>query len=321
MAKLENAGSITQKIFQWAYDTKLKRLGTGVSSPLLDKLVFNKFKDQVGGRLRYIVSGGAPISVETHQFLRVCFGIPVCQGYGLTETCGVMTLMAVDDFGNDETGATVPSCEVKLVDVPDMGYNSKDKPNPRGEVAIRGPNVTMGYYNNEKKTKEDFRDGWFFTGDIGRFNSDGTLSIIDRKKNLVKLSHGEYIALEKLESKFKVSKYCENICVYADGFRDYPVALVVPAKTILEDWATKNNIHEPTFEALCSRREAKKLILDSILEIGKKEALKSIELPQKVFLCSFEWTPENECLTAAFKVKRQTIIAKLRSEIDALYAN
>jgi len=213
----------------------------------------------------------------------------------------------------------VRSMEIKLVDVPDMKYLSTDKPFPRGELWLRGGHVAMGYYKNEKKTAEDFdSEGWFHTGDVAQVNVDGTLSIIDRKKNLVKLSHGEYIALEKLEAKYKGSKYVENICVYADSNRDYPVALVVPVRAALLDWASSKGLGSD-FEKVCASAEAKKMVLDSMKDIGRREGLKSYESVMKVDLVPDEWTPENDMVTAAQKLKRNPINAKYKKEIEALY--
>jgi len=317
--KIESGSPLLRNVFSAAFAYKARLLRLGHQTPLLDKFIFKKLRDQTGGRVRIMLSGGAPISRETHEFLRVCFGCPVIQGYGLTESCGLATLLDMDDYHYERVGAPVRSMEIKLVDVPDMKYLSTDKPFPRGELWLRGGHVAMGYYKNEKKTAEDFdSEGWFHTGDVAQVNVDGTLSIIDRKKNLVKLSHGEYIALEKLEAKYKGSKYVENICVYADSNRDYPVALVVPVRAALLDWASSKGLGSD-FEKVCASAEAKKMVLDSMKDIGRREGLKSYESVMKVDLVPDEWTPENDMVTAAQKLKRNPINAKYKKEIEALY--
>lgn len=130
-------------------------------------------------------------------------------------------------------GRPFGSVEIKLVDVPDTHYSIRNKPNPQGEIWIRGGNVMKGYFKSPSKTAECITsDGWLMTGDIGEFRADGSLSIIDRKKNLVKLSNGEYIAIEKLEAVYKSCTSVLNLCVMADSTRNYPVALVVPNEKV-----------------------------------------------------------------------------------------
>eukprot|EP01114_Cavostelium_apophysatum_P013308 TRINITY_DN3194_c0_g1_i2.p1 TRINITY_DN3194_c0_g1~~TRINITY_DN3194_c0_g1_i2.p1 ORF type:complete len:706 (+),score=218.08 TRINITY_DN3194_c0_g1_i2:86-2203(+) len=318
IAKVAGASPVTRGLFNAAYKYKAWMIKGGASTPVVDAIVFKKFRAAVGGRVRAILSGGAPISRDTHEFLRCCFGIPVIQGYGLTECCGICTLMDLKDPGYERVGPPVACTEIKLIDVPEMKYFATDK-NPRGEVLLRGPNVTLGYYKNEKKTQEDFVNGWFHTGDIGQWNPDGTLSIIDRKKNLVKLSHGEYVALEKLESKYKACKYVENMLVYGDSQKDYVVAVVLPVRAELTAWAKSRGVPSDNFEELCKSREAKSFITKELQDIGKKEGLKSYEQVNAVYLCPQEWTPENDLLTAAQKIKRQPIVNKYKNDIEALY--
>jgi len=146
------------------------------------KLFFNQIKEEFGGRIRFILTGGAPLSKECSQFLRTCFGVPVIQGYALTETTGGSTVQELDDREYGEVGPPVCNAQIKLVDCPDFNYFSTDKPYPRGEIWVKGPTVSTGYFNLPEKTAEDFKDGWFATGDIGEFLPNGVLKIIDRKK-------------------------------------------------------------------------------------------------------------------------------------------
>src|SRR5437764_10215816 len=160
-------------------------------------------------------------------------------------------VMPPEQFSYGSVGAPVPCLEIKLVDVPEAGYKTTNTPNPQGEIWIRGPVITKGYYKNEKVTKETLTDdGWLQTGDIGEWRENGTLSIIDRKKNLVKLSNGEYIALERLESIYKSTLFVSNICVYADSYQSRPVALIVPIEAQIKKLASEKNITEADFEEL-----------------------------------------------------------------------
>jgi len=183
--KLAQASSVKRTLFNQAFSWKLSYVLKNETSPFFDWLVFSKFLPEVGGRLRLMISGGAPLSKETMEFIKTCFGCMVIQGYGLTETCGGCSFQDPTKFSTGNVGIPIGSNEVKLVDVSDMGYTSEDKPHPRGEICIRGNNVSLGYFKDKKKTEECFdKDGWFHTGDIGKWNSDGTLSIIDRKKKI-----------------------------------------------------------------------------------------------------------------------------------------
>lgn len=322
LAKLSDASPIVRGIFWTAYKLRGYYLPLPLIQPILNLLVFNKFKDQLGGRMRLIVSGGAALSKETHEFVRRCFNIPFLQGYGLTETCGASVLLPPDHPGYLIAGAPLPCVELKLRDVPDMGYLATNLPYPRGEVCIRGPTVAQGYYKLREQTLEAFgEDGWFATGDVGEFRDDGTLAIIDRKKNLVKLAHGEYIALEKMENRYKDSVLVENVCVYGDSNREYPVALVVPNRVALQKWADEKKIPHDSIEHLIQSKEAQKHLLEAIVAAARKAHLKEIEIVKSVALVTDEWTPDNNLLTAAMKLQRAKIYAKYKDLIEQLYSN
>lgn len=188
---------------------------------------FRQAKQATGGRLRLAMNGGAALSKSSQEFLSTTL-VPVLQGYGATESCGMAAIMKPKFFQVGSVGVIVPSVEIKLHDYPEAGYLSSNNP-PQGEIWLRGGSVIKGYYKRPDLDKESFtEDGFFKTGDIGQFAADGTLSIIDRIKNLVKLRSGEYLALEKLESVYGSTDIVQNICIYADGDADKPIAIVVP---------------------------------------------------------------------------------------------
>ncbi|KAJ3054930.1 long-chain fatty acid-CoA ligase [Rhizoclosmatium hyalinum] len=217
--------------------------------------------------------------------------------------------------------------EAKLVDVPEMGYSSKNLPKPQGELWVRGGSVMKGYYKQPALTKEALTDdGWLMTGDIAEWNEDGTLQIIDRKKNLVKLANGEYIAIEKLESTYKTSKFVQNICVHADSEKSYCVALIVPVEAQIRAVASELNLAgidaaNGDYEEICARKEVRDKVLASLKDVAKSVGFKPAEVVGQVHLCHEEWTPQNGLLTAAMKLQRKQIVTKHKKEISVMYSS
>lgn len=323
LARISKAGPVSQFLFKTAYRAKLNAMRVGSNTPIWNKIVFNKFQDGVGGRLRLIVSGSAPLSPDVHDFLRVCFGLPVLQGYGLTETSSSGAVQWPDDMTTARIGPPFPSMEIKLIDVPDMNYTAANKPYPCGEIWLRGGPVSQGYYKEPEKTAEAFHNGWFATGDIGVSYPDGTFAIIDRKKNLIKPPHGEYIALEKLESVYRNSAFVETIIVYVDSEHHHCVAAIVPNRDPLVDLAKKTpsvpaNIYDD-FAALCAHPEIERLVLHDLQTVGRNLKLKSIETVRALRILPEQWTPQNFYLTAAMKLNRAYVISQIRPQIFQMY--
>ncbi|KAI9498840.1 hypothetical protein BDB00DRAFT_967860 [Zychaea mexicana] len=320
LGKLNEASPQAQKIFHKAFATKIWLMERKLPTGFLDKTVFGKIKEQVGGRLRFALSGGAPVSLETQRFLSVAL-CPILGGYGMTESCGMCGIASPEQFAYGIVGAPVPCCEIKLVDVPDANYFSTNTPKPQGEVWVRGPSITSGYWKREDLTKEALtEDNWLQTGDIAEWNANGTLTIIDRKKNLVKLSNGEYIALEKLESIYKSCVYVNNICVYADSLCARPVALVVPVEAPVRKLAGEQAIPSDEWADICRDPLIKKTILANLLKTGKDAGLKPAETLFDVYLCDEEWTVEGGLMTAAQKLKRNDIVKTFKEQLDAMNA-
>ena len=322
MEKVNNGGALTKWIFETAYAAKKKAVKNGKDTPLWNLIVFNKFKENLGGRATRLISGGAPLSQGSQEFLRIAFGAVVVQGYGLTETCAGGTVQDVNEsyYVPLNVGPPIPSCQIKLVDVEDMKYFSSSNP-PQGEICIKGYNVSGGYFNEEKKTKESFdEEGWFYTGDIGQWEKNGTLRIIDRKKNLVKLAHGEYVAIEHLESIYGGHPFISpnGIVVYGDSYKNSLVGIILPQVSFLKKWAEDNKI-SGSIEELCKNPKVIQTILKSLKELAIQHKKKSFEEIKDCRLYADEWTPENGMLTAAMKLKRSAIIEKYKKDIDEMY--
>lgn len=196
MASIQVSGGFYQNMFDAAYSSKQTNLKTRstTQSFFWDKVVFSKLKAKLGSKIRFILTGSAPLSPEVHEFFKLTMSVPVLQGYGLTETSAATTCQNANDNESGHVGPPLACCEVKLVSVPEMEYLVSNNP-PQGEVCVRGYNVFTGYYKQLDKTKEVIdEDGWFHTGDIGEIRSNGTMVIIDRMKNIFKLSQGIYVA-------------------------------------------------------------------------------------------------------------------------------
>lgn len=200
IAKVNGGSPIVKNLFWGALSAKGFLMSTGLpGAAVLDAVVFKKIKDATGGRLRLCMNGGGPIAKDTQRFISMAI-TPMVSGYGLTETTAMGALCDPMHWTADALGDIPSSIEIKLVDFADAGYHATNKP-PQGEIWIRGTPVFEGYFENEEETKASLTsDGWFKTGDIGEFDRNGHLKIIDRKKNLVKTLNGEYIALEKVLS-------------------------------------------------------------------------------------------------------------------------
>lgn len=329
--KVDSAGGVSKKLFDLGYNRRLAAINGswfgawGLEKLLWSFLVFRKVRAILGGRIRFILSGGAPLSADTQRFINICLGAPIGQGYGLTETCAGGTFSEYDDTSVGRVGAPLPCSYIKLIDWPEGGYLTSDSPMPRGEIVIGGPNVTLGYFKNDEKTKEVYKVDkrgfrWFYTGDVGQFHKDGCLEIIDRKKDIVKLQHGEYVSLGKVEAVLSVSPYVDNIMLHANSFHSYCVALVVASQASVESWALQKGIKFDDFTSLCQMEETVKEVYGSLIKAAKTARLEKFEMPAKIKLLSEAWTPESGLVTAALKLKRDVIRKTFKQDLANFYS-
>jgi long-chain acyl-CoA synthetase len=315
---------ISRFLFGMGLDSKRSAMHDGDTdasrAPIWDSLIFSRTAERMGGRVKLIVSGGAPLSGEVQEFLAACFCCPVLQVYGLTEV-GAATFATRGDSKVDHVGPPVPSCEVKLVDREEMGYTANDRPLPRGEVCVRGPSVFLGYFEEEELTSEAIDDdGWFHTGDIGQWNPNGTLTIIDRAKAMFKLSQGEYVAPETVESALSTSRYVLQIFAHGDSQRDALVAVVVPDPEAVTTYAKEHDMNDPdNFEALCKNETIINLVEDDLAALAKERSLRGFEVPKGVHLEPKPWVVGVD-LTPTMKLRRAALASRYRPEIDAVYA-
>jgi long-chain acyl-CoA synthetase len=276
-----------------------------------------------------MVTGSAPISKEILDFLRVCFSCPILEGYGQTECCAASAVTRSDDLIGGTVGGPVAACEIKLVDVPSLKYSSKDKdengnPLPRGEICCRGPILFKGYFNDPENTRKTVdSDGWLHSGDVGALLPGNALKIIDRVKNIFKLSQGEYVAPEKLEVPLIKSKYVNQICVTGESTEDHILAILVPKKADILEFLKSINI-DADYENLNSHLNndlLKKEILKDLETLGRSNGAKGFEVVKNVHLTLDEFTEENGLMTPTKKVKRNEVKAKYQKEITQMYAS
>ncbi|CAB4285315.1 unnamed protein product [Prunus armeniaca] len=319
---VKTSGTLRERLFQTAYSSKKQSIMSGSNgSPIWDRLVFNKIKEKLGGRVRFMGSGASPLSPDVMDFLRVCFGCQVIEGYGMTETSCAMSMMDEGDNLSGHVGSPNPACEIKLVDVPEMNYTSEDQPNPRGEICVRGPIVFQGYYKDEIQTKEVIDDdGWLHTGDIGLWLPGGQLKIIDRKKNIFKLAQGEYIAPEKVENVYAKCEFVAQSFVYGDSFNSCLVAIVVVDPDVLKAWAASAGIKYEDLTQLCNDPRARTAVLASMDALGKEAQLRGFEFAKAVTLVLEPFTLENGLLTPTFKIKRPQAKEHFAKAISTMYS-
>ncbi|KAG2719607.1 hypothetical protein I3760_03G273700 [Carya illinoinensis] len=325
----ENEG-LGKHLFNIGYKRRLAAIegswlgAWGLEGLLWDIIVFKRIRTILGGKIRFVLCGGAPLSGDSQRFINICMGAPIGQAYGLTETFAGASFSDWDDLTVGRVGPPLPCCYVKLVSWEEGGYMTTDKPMPRGEIVVGGFSVTAGYFKNQEKTNEVYKVDdkgmrWFYTGDVGQFHPDGCLEIIDRKKDIVKLQHGEYISLGKVEAALTSCSYVDNIMLYADSFQNYCVALVVPSRQVLEKWAQQAGINYKDFSELCDKAEIASEVQQSLSKVGKTAKLDKFEIPAKIKLLPEPWTPESGLVTAAFKIKREQLKAKFKDELKKLY--
>ncbi|KAI1305187.1 Long-chain-fatty-acid--CoA ligase 3 [Halotydeus destructor] len=246
------------------------------------------------------------------------------QGYATTETTAVATLMDPYDINYGRTGSPLFGAQVRLIDWDEGGYHPTDKPRPRGEIVVGGDAVTAGYFKLDSQTEEVYRNEngvrWFYTGDIGEFYPDGTLKIIDRKKDLLKLQHGEYVSLGKVEAELKTSKLVDNICCYGDSFSTHLVALVIPNEHAVRALAARLGLDSGAkWPTLCKDKRLVEEVTQLVMQHGRKAALHKTEIPTRLKLCTEEWTPDSGLATAALKIRRKPLQTFYQSDIDAMY--
>ncbi|XP_068607219.1 long-chain-fatty-acid--CoA ligase 1a [Brachionichthys hirsutus] len=306
-------------LLDFAFRRKEAELKNGVvrQTSMWDKLIFRKVQASLGGRVRLIITGAAPVSSTVLTFLRAALGCQFYEGYGQTECTAGCTMSMPGDWSAGHVGPPLPCNAVKLVDVAEMNYFAA---NGEGEVCVKGPNVFQGYLKDPVKTAEAIdQDGWLHTGDIGKWLPNGTLKLTDRKKHIFKLAQGEYIAPDKIENTYNLSQPVAQIFVHGDSLQACLVGIVVPDPDLLPIWIKKKGI-KGSYSELCRNKDVKNAILEDMLRLGKETGLKSFEQVRDIALHPDLFSVQNGLLTPTLKAKRAALRNRFRELIDELYS-
>ena len=269
---------------------------------LAHKLVFSKLQQRVGGRIRFFVSGGAPLSAEIAEFFTAA-GLIILEGYGLTETSPVITVNLLDHFKFGTVGPPLPNVEVKIAE--------------DGEILTRGPHVMVGYFKKEEATKEVIdEEGWLHTGDIGMIDEDGFLKITDRKKNIIVTSGGKNIAPQPIENMLVTTQYIEQAVVIGDK-RKFLTAVIVPAFEAVKNWAAEQGKTINTYDEMLQLDGLKELIRKEIDLVN--ENLARYETIKDFIFAKEPFSIESGELTPSLKVKRKVVEQKYHDQIEKMY--
>ena len=278
--------------------------GLAVQRRLADRLVFAKLRARTGGRIRFFISGGAPLSPEIARFFYAA-GMPILEGYGLTETSPVMAVNTFEHHKLGTVGRPIPGVEIRIAS--------------DGEIITRGPNVMQGYYNKPEATAEAIdAEGWFHTGDIGVLDADGFLRITDRKKDLIVTAGGKNIAPQPIENLAKTSKFVSSAVMLGDR-RPFPIMLVVPNADSVRGWALHKGLGDGDLEQLLALSEVQQKVEREVRKTLRD--LAQFEMPKRLLLLPRDFSVEAGELTPTLKVRRRIVEQRHRQSIEALYAD
>ena len=330
---LKKNSNFVQKIFKTAISIKIKDYTEKgiLTNPFWDNLVFKKVRNILGGRMRFMLIGSAPMDGYVLNFLRCALSCEIVEGYGQTEDAAGILLTKTYDPKTGHLGGPGYSAELKLIDVPDLDYKSTDVDpetgnwRPRGELCVRGPVLFKGYLSLKKETKESLdEDGWLHSGDVAMIIPEhgNAFRIIDRVKNMFKLQQGEYVAPEKLENKLAKCKYIEQVFVYGDSLQTYLVGILVPkAKDVIEFLKSKGreNVSKDNYKDYFEDEDLIKDILKEIDNYSRHNDIKGFEIIKKIYLSKEPFSIDNNLLTTTLKLRRHIAKKHFIKQIDKMY--
>jgi long-chain acyl-CoA synthetase len=329
-------GAFYKKLFDKALAIKLynyEKYGT-LSHALFDPIFFNKAKNLLGGRVAYMLSASAAMDRSMMQNLRVMLGVGFAQGYGQTEGSGSAIVSSIYDTVGGNIGSVCNTLELKLVDLPEVNYLSTDvnpktgAPEPKGEVCSRGQFIMKGYFKDMKHYRESVDDdGWLHSGDVGVIlgGQGNVVKIIDRVKNLFKLSQGEYVAPDKVQKILMNSKYVNQLFLHGESLYNYAIALVYPELNECIAFLKENqkmgdiDYDRITYDDLCGNKIMEEEIAKDCNIFGRNFGLKGFEIPKKIRIINEGFTPQNNLMTPTLKFKLKEIRMKYKDVLKKLY--
>lgn len=328
--QVSRKSNLIQHLFHFGIEYKHFWNSSGFSTPLTDKILFDKTKRIFGNNLKALVVGGAALDESTHLFLRSALNSTVAQGYGTTETFALVTAQDRIAYESD-CGQLHPGVQMMIQDWEEGDYRVTNQPNARGELVVGGKHVSIGYFKREAESAESFFTDpndpsikWFRTGDIVEVDKElGTIRIIDRKKDLVKLSNGEFIALGLLESKLSAQcPIASNLMVYGSSYHANTIVILVPDEAALcqlvNDLQLDPRLCHDLAE-MCMNQQIIDSVTRSIHEAATRLQLSRVEMPAKVILVPDQWTAENGLTTASLKNRRKQLVDKYADRIRQAY--
>ena len=331
-AKLKEMSPIVRRLFNKALELKMKDYQEkGILHNIFwDNIIFNKIKNILGGRIRFMLIGSAPMDSYILNFLRCTLSCEIVEGYGQTEDAAGILLTRTYDPVAGHLGGPGYSAELKLVDVPELEYKSTDvdpetnKWRPRGELCVRGPVLFKGYLSLKDKTKEAIdEDGWLHSGDVAMILPEhgNAFKIIDRVKNIFKLQQGEYVAPEKIENKLAKCKYVEQIFVYGDSLQNYLVGILVPKRGPVIEFLKNKGIeaNKDNYKDYFDDKDLIHDILNELETFSRSNDIKGFEIVKNVHLFKESFTVDNNLLTTTMKIKRHIAKKFFENEIKKLY--
>ena len=334
-SNLKKMPTMIQRIFKKAIDLKINDYKEkGILTNLFwDNIIFRNVRNVLGGRLRFMLLGSAPMDGYVLNFLRCALSCEIVEGYGQTEDAAGILLTKTYDPVTGHLGGPGYSTELKLIDVPDLEYKSTDidpdtgKWRPRGELCVRGPILFKGYLNLPEETEKSLdKDGWLHSGDVAMIIPEhgNAFRIIDRVKNMFKLQQGEYISPEKIENKLGNCKYIEQIFIYGDSLQNYLVGILVPkSKDVIEFLKKKGieNVSKENYKDYFEDEDLIKDILNEINDFSRHNDIKGFEIIKKVYLSKEAFTIDNNLLTTTLKIRRHVAKKHFLKEIEKMYGN
>jgi len=314
-----NKSSCLRGIFNFALAYKTDEFYKGLvrKNSILDALVFWFVRRKVGGNVRLMIVGSAPLAGNVITFMRAAMGCIIVEGYGQTECVAPCTLTAPGDPQPDQVGPPLPCNNIKLVDIPDMEYFTS---RGQGEICLMGSNIFKGYFRDPEKTASVMdSEGWLHTGDVGEWLPNGTLKIIDRKKLIFKLSRGEYVAPDRVEAIYMESPYIAQVFVHGDSLKSCVIGVIVPNQKEIREWAVRRGMPSDSFTALCNHREVKRFIMDQIVMLSKDAQLAYYEEVKDIYLHPNLFSIQNGLLSKGGNLMRQKLVKYFKPQLEDMY--